>query len=165
MFTFYQIYNSISRMAFPDGDACSATFPHWWYEALNLVLWEVPPLLMQCILFWRVWGCTGRFLILFSNESHMWSMGLRSGLLGGHVRLCTSKWRVAVLLHIALAHKKYKHNDTNDVNTICVVDRLISDRQVINWPLNIAHSYWMTHCHRCLSCDIRWLISQFDQIV
>ena len=27
---------------------------------------------------------------------------------------------------------KNTHSDTNDDNTICVVDRLISDRQVIN---------------------------------
>ena len=51
------------------------------------------------------------------------------------------------------------------VNMICVVNRLISDWQIIYWHYNIAHSHWVTHCHRCLLCVIRWQIRQFDQIV
>ena len=49
----------------------------------------------------RARGYTRRFLILLSNASHMCSMGLRSGLLDGHVILWASKWHTVVLVHIA----------------------------------------------------------------
>ena len=43
------------------------------------------------------------------------------------------------------------------------IDWYQTDRSSVD-PLT-SFSHWLTHYHRCLLCDIRWLIRQFDQIV